>query len=91
MMGYKDAYLNNKRHMAIRHKTILPSILENISKVLGDTVDGYSNSEIVYNLQLRSIDDPFAQQNMSKWKRIYITHLLIIKTLRVVITIFICL
>lgn len=37
---------------------IPPSILECILKVLGDTNDGYTNPEIVDNLQLRSIDDP---------------------------------
>lgn len=71
MMGYKVVYLNYKQHMAYKHPIILPSILENISKVLGDSVDGYSNTEIVYNLQLRSIEDPFAHLNASKWKRIY--------------------
>lgn len=70
-MEYKDVYLNYKQHMAVKHLPILPSILENISKVLGDTSDGYTNPEIVYNLQLRSIDDPFTQLKISKWKRIY--------------------
>lgn len=50
---------------------IPPSILECISKVLGDTHEGYTNPEIVDNLQLRSIDDPYKDVAITKWRRLY--------------------
>ena len=44
-------------------------VLERISKILGDTSDGLTGSEISYFLQQCGIED--VASNITKWKRIY--------------------
>lgn len=57
--------------MPTKQPIIQPSILEKIAKILGDTNNGYSTPEIEYNLKLHEIHDPFENENITKWKRIY--------------------
>lgn len=44
-------------------------VLERISKILGDTSDGLTGSEIAYFLQQCGIDD--VAPDITKWKRLY--------------------
>ena len=45
--------------------------MENIAKIIGDTTEGYTGSEIIYNLQLWQIPDPSPNEKLTKWVRIY--------------------
>lgn len=58
--------------MAHKENPLTPSIMENIAKVIGDTNNGYTGSEIMYNLSLNNIPDPSSpNEKLTKWVRIY--------------------
>lgn len=55
--------------MATRRKCLTQAVLEGISKILGDTNNGLTGSEIQYLLTQCQIEDIDSQN--TKWKRIY--------------------
>ena len=57
--------------MAKLEPILSPSILEEISRVIGDTNDGYTGSEISYNLELNKIPEYETVYKQSKWKKLY--------------------
>ena len=55
--------------MATKRKCFTQAILEGIAKILGDTNNGLTGSEIQYLLAQSQIEDIDSQN--TKWKRIY--------------------
>jgi uncharacterized protein (TIGR02391 family) len=60
---------NNTNIMVIKRKCLTQAVLENISKILGDTNSGLTGSEIQYLLDQSQIID--IEPAITKWKRLY--------------------